>query len=115
MTPPSSIAFSLIPSPMHTLEGHPENAFRFSGFGPVVDHPLGEHLTPLDPIPAKPEALVAVHPTSYLEALRQACIQGPGYVDYAPTYVTPQSYECALDAAGGTLQVVQAIMSGKAE
>jgi len=115
MTPPSPIAYTLVPSPMHTLEGHPENAVRFSGLGSIVDGPLGGRLIPLDPIPAETEALIAVHPTAYLEALRHACAQGPGYIDYAPTYVTSQSYECALDAAGGTLQVLQAIVSGKVE
>src|SRR3990170_6948503 len=115
MTQPSSIAYTLVPSPMHTLEGHPENADRFSAFGSIPEGPLGEHLIPLEPIPAEPEALVAVHSTAYLGALRQACTQGPGYVDYAPTYVTSQSYECALDSAGGTLQVAKSILSGKVE
>jgi acetoin utilization deacetylase AcuC-like enzyme len=50
----------------------------------------------------------------YLESLREACGEGPGYIDYAPTYVTTESFEAALDAAGATTQIVEAVAAGEA-
>ncbi len=51
----------------------------------------------------------------YADALRAAMAQAPGYVDYAPTYITPDSFDCALNAAGGLLAVVDALLDGQAE
>jgi acetoin utilization deacetylase AcuC-like enzyme len=109
------IATTLVPSPDHTLEGHPENAGRFEGLRAVLDQIEGARILRVPPSSAPIEAVTTVHPARYLEALKQACAQGPGIIDYAPTYVTPASYECAMEAAGGTLQALQALLEGKAE
>lgn len=109
MTHPA-IAFTLVPSPAHNLEGHPENPQRFLALAAVGETAVGSSLLEIQPRDAPVEDLVAVHPLAYLDALRQACSQGPGYIDYAPTYVTPESFECALKAAGGTLQVLQSLL-----
>jgi acetoin utilization deacetylase AcuC-like enzyme len=68
----------------------------------------------VDVEPASAEALHRVHPSSYLAALQAACSHGPGTIDPAPTYVTPASYGAALLAAGGTLAVLEAILTGGA-
>ncbi len=109
------IATTLVPSPDHTLEGHPENAGRFVGLSSVVDRLEGAHILQVPPSEASSDAVTAVHPARYLQALKQACAQGPGFIDYAPTYVTPSSYECALAAAGGTLQVLQSLLEDQAD
>jgi acetoin utilization deacetylase AcuC-like enzyme len=108
------IALTIVPSPAHTLSSHPENVDRFRFFDRLFEPPLADHLIRLAAKPASESALTMVHPVSYLRALEEAVAQGPGYIDYAPTYVTPGSYQAALDAAGATLHVVEAVASGEA-
>jgi acetoin utilization deacetylase AcuC-like enzyme len=109
------IAFTLVPSPTHNLEGHPENAQRFAGLTSLGEAEIGASLLEIRSEPAPRQAVEEVHSAAYLDALQQACAQGPGYVDYAPTYVTPSSYESALAAAGGTLQVLQSLVDDEAD
>ena len=47
-----------------------------------------------------------------LAALRQAAQQGPAIIDYAPTYVTPSSYDDALLAAGAVVEVATKVWPG---
>jgi acetoin utilization deacetylase AcuC-like enzyme len=69
----------------------------------------------IDPQPASLDAVMAVHPAAYLQALQEAVAQGPAYVDYAPTYVTPSSYDSALNAAGAVLGLVKRVVGGEAK
>ncbi|MEW6569249.1 MAG: histone deacetylase [Chloroflexota bacterium] len=111
---PPLIALTLVPSPEHNSSGHPENVERFQHFGRLQGAAFAERLLRLESQPAREEDLTTVHPAAYLHALQQAVARGPGYIDYAPTYVTQASYRAALDAAGGTLQVVEAVAAGRA-
>jgi acetoin utilization deacetylase AcuC-like enzyme len=112
----TTIAYALVPSPEHNLDSHPENVGRFRHIGRVLEEPaLAVHLHQVTPRPATEEELTAIHPRAYLEALQRAAAQGPGYIDYAPTYVTPDSYQAALNAAGATLQVAEAVAGGEAQ
>jgi acetoin utilization deacetylase AcuC-like enzyme len=58
--------------------------------------------------------MLAVHPAAHLDFLRRACQQAPAIIDFAPTYVTPDSFECAVQAAGGTLEALKAVLDGRA-
>jgi acetoin utilization deacetylase AcuC-like enzyme len=49
-----------------------------------------------------------------LAQLAEACRQGPGIIDSAPTYVTSDSYAAALLAAGATLAVTRSVGAGAA-
>ncbi|MCJ7708303.1 MAG: histone deacetylase, partial [Anaerolineales bacterium] len=112
----TTIAYALVPSPEHNLDSHPENVGRFQHLGRVLEEPaLAPHLHQITPRPATEEELTRIHPRAYLEALQRAVAQGPGYIDYAPTYVTPGSYQAALNAAGATLQVAEAVARGGAQ
>ena len=111
-----SIAYALVPSPEHNLDSHPENVGRFQHLERVLrEAPFAGRLRKVTPLPATEEELTAVHPRAFLEELKNAVAQGPGYIDYAPTYVTPDSYQAALNAAGATLQVVEAVAKGQAQ
>ena len=46
--------------------------------------------------------------------MEQAAARGPGFVDYGDTYVTPASYQAALEAAGGAIAIVTAVAEGRA-
>jgi acetoin utilization deacetylase AcuC-like enzyme len=116
--PPTSdpvVSYVLVPSPAHELSTHPESASRFRDFTSVFQPPLARSLTLIEAEPAPVEAITAVHPSRYLKALREAVSRAPAYIDHAPTYVTPGSYQAAVLAAGGTLAVVEAVLSGVAQ
>lgn len=110
---PAAAAVAVVPSTEHSFPGHPERPERLMRLAAELSSPSAG-LSILPPSPAPPVELERVHPAGYLEALRAACRQGPGYIDPAPTYVTAQSYECALLAAGGTLRVLDEILEGRA-
>lgn len=112
---PHPVAYSLVPSPEHDLATHPENHARFAQLGEALATlPDGDLLPIVAPDSPGEGELEAVHPAAYRAALEQAVAQGPGYIDYAPTYVTTGSQEAALRAAAGTLALVEAVVEGKA-
>ncbi len=108
------IAVTVVPSPEHNSSGHPENVERFQHFSRLDSAPFASRLLRLPPRHAVEADLTHVHPPAYLRALQDAISRGPGYIDYAPTYVTQASYEAALAAAGGTLLVAEAVARGEA-
>ena len=111
--PASPLAFCLVPSPEHILEGHVEHPERFARLQQAMASLPAGAARRVEPRPAAEEALLAVHPDRYLRALEAACMQGPAYVDYAPTYVTPDSFTAACLAAGGTLNVLEEVLAGR--
>ena len=108
------IGFTTVHSPDHHLEGHPENANRFKHFRHLEDLPTSAEILEITPQPADEGSILKIHPAQYLEALKQATQMGPGFVDYGDTYVTPASYEAAFMAVGGVLEVLDAILDGRA-
>jgi acetoin utilization deacetylase AcuC-like enzyme len=75
---------------------------------------FGERLRLSEQAEAAEADILSVHPAGHLEFLRRACAQAPAVIDYAPTYVTPDSVHCALLAAGATLAVVNDVLQGRA-
>ncbi len=110
----TSVVALLVPSPEHNLASHPENVGRFARLEPTLRGL--EHLrwVVARPNPDAIDLVARVHPRSYLDALREACQRGPGYLD-PDTYVTPASFQAALDAAAGTVQLLDALLAGDAE
>jgi acetoin utilization deacetylase AcuC-like enzyme len=109
---------SLVTSPGHTLDDHPENPGRFAYFDRLREAPLADYLVWVESEPAALEAVVAVHSPQLLEFLPQAVAQlrqrGAALIDQAPTYVTPESWQAALDAASGALAVSRGVLGGVA-
>jgi acetoin utilization deacetylase AcuC-like enzyme len=110
----SETVYTLVPSPDHVLEGHPENPRRFQYFDQVFAPPLNDLIAFVDPAVAKVQRITRVHPENYVSALEQAAKQGPGFVDYGDTYVMPASFQAALMAAGGALEIVSKVANGEA-
>jgi len=104
----------LVPSPEHAYPGHPEGPLRLSRLGNWEAKPYSSALEWLTAVPASLEEIAAVHSERMIRAVEAACQQGPGIIDYAPTYVTQTSYHDALNAAGGTLACTRAVLDGKA-
>jgi acetoin utilization deacetylase AcuC-like enzyme len=103
---------TLVSSPNHVFPGHEEAPSRLRFLGGWDSKPYS--VTFLDPAPAPRQAVTAVHSERMLRLFEAACRQGPGITDYAPTYVTPSTFEDAFLAAGATLACAEAVLEGRA-
>jgi acetoin utilization deacetylase AcuC-like enzyme len=112
--PSMQTACLFVPSSQHAYPGHSEGPERFSGLGDWQAKPYAERLLWLEPHPARSEEITAVHSGEMLRRLAEACKQGAGIIDLAPTYVTPGSFDAGLTAAGGTLACSRAVLGGTA-
>jgi len=108
------VCYTLVPSPEHDLEGHPEYAARFGPLEDVLAALPSGTARRVEAPEISDQAVTRVHPERYLHALEAACSQGPAYIDPAPTYVTQGSLGAARRAAGGTLAVVDQVVTGQA-
>jgi acetoin utilization deacetylase AcuC-like enzyme len=102
----------------HDFPNHPENAGRLRAIEVALDSPalgLREFLIQLSPQGATEKQISAVHTPAYIKGLREAMHEAPAYVDSAPTYIVPASYEVACLAAGGAIRAVDAVLDGEAE
>ncbi|MBK8795893.1 MAG: histone deacetylase [Caldilinea sp.] len=99
----------------HTLEGHPENYRRLKLVMELLaEEGMLDNLVSVPSTPAPIEAVLAVHTPQYLDRLQAVARHGGGHLD-ADTYVTPDSYEAALRAAGGLLNLVDAVLWRQAD
>jgi acetoin utilization deacetylase AcuC-like enzyme len=57
--------------------------------------------------------LQLVHDIDHIQRIRQFCSCGGGLLDQEDTVVSPESYEVALLAAGGTVKAADLVMAGK--
>lgn len=101
--------YTLVDAPGHVWEGHEERPERLA----LVQWPA--FAARIEARPALAEEIARVHTPALIAALERACQQqAPAIVDYAPTFITPTSYEDALLAAGGLLTVTRAVLDGSA-
>jgi len=106
------IAITRVPSPGHTSPGHPESPGRFRFFDQILSGPVSDSLVIIDPEPASPDKLESVHLEQYIQSVEEAVKRAPTYLDYGDTYAAPSSFKAALNAAGGTLSVLDQILDG---
>lgn len=98
----------------HTFPGHPENHRRLTNTWDLLEKDgILEQLLRIECTPASVDALTAVHDAPYVDLLAQISASGGGMLD-ADTYVTSESYEVALLSAGGLLNLVDAVCTGRA-
>jgi len=104
-----------VSSPEHNDDEHPENAKRVPAIHRVLDFDAIvaaaiRHISPDSYAAATDEQLAAVHDRDYIRGLREVMARAPAYIDHAPTYITPQSFECAALAAGAALAAVESTL-----
>ncbi len=98
-------------SPGHEFPDHPERPGRFE----LLDEKIKTFtFESVDAMPATRDEIARVHSPRMIQAVEEAARQGPGIIDYAPTYVTHTSFTDALLASGGTLGCVRAVWGGDA-
>jgi len=97
----------------HDLRGHPENAQRLVRITRLLEE--SGTLARLTQVPARAisEAELAWnHAPDYVERVRRVAERGGGYLD-PDTYVVVGSYEAALKAAGGLINLTAAVLEGR--
>ena len=99
----------------HTLEGHPENYRRLKSTMELLqEEGMLDRLVSVPSAPAPPDAILRVHTPQYLDRLQVITQRGGGHLD-ADTYVNAQSLEAAQRAAGGILNLVDAVLWKQAD
>ena len=94
----------------HAMDGHPERPERITALKSALDDAgifAGSRV--LQPEPAPVEAIELVHAPRLIELVRQTAESGGGWLD-PDTYVSPDSYDVALLAAGGVTQALEAAL-----
>jgi acetoin utilization deacetylase AcuC-like enzyme len=76
---------------------------------------LADSLVIIEPKRATPAQIEAAHNSQYINSIESAMKRAPTYLDYGDTYATPDSFNAALDAAGGTIAVLDQIVEGTAD
>lgn len=105
--------YTFVSSPQHVFPDHPERPARLDMLEPKLKSFDAE---PIKPQPATREEIAYIHQPKLVSALEKVCKeQAPGIIDYAPTYVTPSSFEDARLAAGGVITCTRAVLHGEAK
>lgn len=104
--------YTFVSSPDHVYPDHPERPARLDILEPRLKSFDAELIEARS---ATPEEIAYVHDPKLVTGLERVCReQAPGIIDYAPTYVTPSSFEDALRAAGGALTCTRAVLNEEA-
>ena len=104
--------YTFVSSPNHVYPDHPERPARLDVLEPKLRSFDAEQIEPQQ---ASREEIAYVHDPRLVSALEKVCReQAPGIIDYAPTYVTPSSFEDALLAAGGVTTCTREVIQGNA-
>jgi acetoin utilization deacetylase AcuC-like enzyme len=90
--------------------GHPECPERLAAVAAAIEA-RQQQLVRLPPRPARTDEILAVHSRPHLDAIEAAVRRAPAQID-ADTFVSADSYEVALLAAGGTVVAARAVARG---
>lgn len=93
--------------------GHPERPERLRAVGRAISE-RRDRLVTLTARPADGDELCAVHPLSHVRTIETAARMAPGHLD-ADTYVSRESYEVAVLAAGAAIEAARAVAQGRCD
>ena len=97
---------------------HPESAKRlYSIITDVEKHRSSEkeRWRFIEPVKASIAEVELVHGLEYIKLVEAVCRNGGGLLDLGDTVVSPESYEVALYAVGGTLRAVKLVAKNEFE
>ncbi|MFQ6040759.1 MAG: histone deacetylase [Candidatus Poribacteria bacterium] len=95
--------------------GHPESSQRLIAVLKTVKNSgFWDDLIQIEPTPAVIGQIEYIHDPGYVEAVKQMCDSGGGYIDY-DTPISAESFNIALLAVGSLLRGVDAIMAGEVD
>ena len=97
-----------------TSAGHPERPERLTAIvNRLRETGLLEQLAAIEPRRALSEWITTEHALEYVARVAIACRGGDAHLDTMDVSVSPKSYDVALQAVGGVLAAVDAVMAGK--
>ena len=97
----------------HDLRGHPENAQRLVRITRLLEETgTLARLSRVSVRDISAEELAWNHTPDYVDLVRRTAEQGGGHLDL-DTYVAAGSYEAALKAAGGLIDLTSAVLEGR--
>jgi acetoin utilization deacetylase AcuC-like enzyme len=119
MAEPTNSATAWLADPIykeHTPgEGHPERPARYDAVVQALQKArLADVLQKVIPRAATEDEIAACHTRDYIQLVRRDISRGAGELSTGDTNVGPRSLEVALNAAGGVLNAVDAVLQGKA-
>jgi acetoin utilization deacetylase AcuC-like enzyme len=103
--------YAYVPARAHEYPDHPERPGRLDVLEPMLDSFGAEKI---EAQRATHEQIARAHDSRLIRGIEAACKEAPAIIDYAPTYITPTSYNDALLAAGGVVSCAQAVVNGDA-
>ena len=96
------------------VRGHPERPERFDAvMDGLRNAGLVERMSPLESRAATGDDLALCHTAEYLRIAKSDVIAGQHHLSTGDTDITPNSWDVALKAAGGVLNAVDAVMTGR--
>jgi acetoin utilization deacetylase AcuC-like enzyme len=104
------ILLTLVPSSVHSFEGHPENTARFSHFQRLESLSFYPQIQWQEAVPASFDDVTRVHSPAMITQLQELSQKGLLAIDASPTYLTSGSWQSAMTAAGGALGITRAIL-----
>ncbi|MBU4212827.1 MAG: histone deacetylase [Verrucomicrobia bacterium] len=98
----------------HPGETHPEQPVRLESIlKELKEKNLFSRLLHIKPSPAKIEWITEIHSPEYVREVKEICRSGQKYLHSPDTGISKESFNVALLAAGGVLEAIDAVMSGK--
>lgn len=98
----------------HDEAGHPENRARLEHIWQrLTQEGITARMVPVAAKPVEYSLLSRIHTPRHIASVRALAERGGGYI-LPDTYVARRSYDVALAAAGGTVEVVRAVLEGRA-
>jgi acetoin utilization deacetylase AcuC-like enzyme len=97
----------------HDYPGHPENANRLKSIitGLTQQNLLGKTIT-IESRLAGMEEIAICHSKEYIRYVKEFCGKGGGYLD-PDTYSNHYSYEAAIKAVGGSIDLATSVIKGE--
>jgi acetoin utilization deacetylase AcuC-like enzyme len=97
-----------------TGQGHPERAERLAAIAKRLEQDgITSRTVRIPPKPADLESIAQIHDRRYIERVREACEHGERYIDTPDSAICTRSYEIALLAVGGLLELADAVATGR--
>ena len=93
--------------------GHPESPARYDAVMQALA-PLRSSLTPIKPRAATIDELALVHTLPYIKTAEREIRAGRTALSTGDTNISERSYDVALQAAGGVLHAIDAVITGAA-
>ncbi len=91
-------------------DGHPERPERLIAIGEAIDG-FRDRVKIVTPRAAEPDEILCAHTKRMLDALEMTRTMPAGRID-ADTYHTPESFDVARLAVGGTIDLMRGVLSG---